>query len=524
MKRLLAELYAKLRRHPVAVLLALIFVVYFVTRLVHLKSVPIFCDEAIYIRWSQRALHDGEFLVSLADGKPPLHHLTMIPFIFVLRDPLVAGRLYSVFCGAATVLGLFLIGRELKGPRLGLIAAFLCAICPYCLWYDRLALAESMILALFVFAVFFAVKAATSANNYYLIGSGVLTGLALLTKGTGHLLFLIVPFAYLARGPFQKGISGDHPLLRWGLAVIASLLLGYGIYSLLRIAPGFDTMTRQAQRWTVPLSEVLANPLEVFPTNIKALFQDLFTLMTPVLFAVCFIGLTIGIARKWRPAYFLGPWFLVACLAESLIAGYPFPRFFLVLVPPLLLGAAYAFDELMEEAPKIDGRRARAAVKAVGAIVALAVLVPMVIKTARIVSDPSGAHLPQDIRNQYLLDWTAGWGIDETVVMLERFSEDGPITVGAVGYAGTTSAVIPEWALDAYLFDNEKIDIYGIAPTDLEEFPANLEEAARNGRTYCVINNVERLPEAWPLVEIERFRKDGSDSYYMIVAEVALDD
>jgi hypothetical protein len=61
------------RRHPIAVAMTSIFALYFVTRLACLKSVPIFCDEGVYIRWAENALYDNDWFVTLADGKPPVH-------------------------------------------------------------------------------------------------------------------------------------------------------------------------------------------------------------------------------------------------------------------------------------------------------------------------------------------------------------------------------------------------------------------------------------------------------------------
>jgi 4-amino-4-deoxy-L-arabinose transferase-like glycosyltransferase len=132
-----------LKRHPVGTILALVFAAYFVTRLVSIRSVPIYIDEAIYLLWASL----------LWDGKPPLHAWSMVPFLRLLKDPLLAGRLTSVFSGALTTLGMFLLGKEFMNRKFGLLAAFLYVACPYALFYDRLAIAESLLLALFVFAI-----------------------------------------------------------------------------------------------------------------------------------------------------------------------------------------------------------------------------------------------------------------------------------------------------------------------------------------------------------------------------------
>src|SRR3989344_1150596 len=68
-------------------------ILYFTTRLVNLKLIPIFTDEAIYARWAQIALHDPvNRFISLEDGKQPLFiWLAAIAQKFI-SDPLIATR------------------------------------------------------------------------------------------------------------------------------------------------------------------------------------------------------------------------------------------------------------------------------------------------------------------------------------------------------------------------------------------------------------------------------------------------
>src|SRR3972149_3573367 len=80
-----------------------------ILRLVNLDSLPVFADEAIYVRWAQvmRAEATLRFL-PLTDGKQPLFMWLVIPFLKIIRDPLFAGRVTSVFAGVGTLVGIFL--------------------------------------------------------------------------------------------------------------------------------------------------------------------------------------------------------------------------------------------------------------------------------------------------------------------------------------------------------------------------------------------------------------------------------
>src|SRR3972149_10532537 len=81
----------------------------FALRAYNLNYLPIFGDEAIYIRWAQvmRAEATLRFL-PLSDGKQPLFMWVVIPFLKLFSDPLFTGRAVSAFAGIGTVLGIFL--------------------------------------------------------------------------------------------------------------------------------------------------------------------------------------------------------------------------------------------------------------------------------------------------------------------------------------------------------------------------------------------------------------------------------
>src|SRR3990167_7850508 len=80
----------------------------FALRLYNLNYLPIFGDEAIYIRWAQvmRAEATLRFL-PLSDGKQPLFMWVVIPFLKLISDPLVAGRIVSVLSGLGSLIGVF---------------------------------------------------------------------------------------------------------------------------------------------------------------------------------------------------------------------------------------------------------------------------------------------------------------------------------------------------------------------------------------------------------------------------------
>ena len=81
---------------------------YFLTRLFSLTAIPVFGDEAIYIRWSQ-IIRNVETLrfIPLTDGKQPLFMWIVSSIIQFFSDPLFAARLISVLAGFGNLMAIF---------------------------------------------------------------------------------------------------------------------------------------------------------------------------------------------------------------------------------------------------------------------------------------------------------------------------------------------------------------------------------------------------------------------------------
>src|SRR5947209_1448634 len=77
-----------------------------VMRMAGLMALPIFGDEAIYLRWAQLVRGEGVshayWWVSLADPKPPLHYWLLALVLRWANDPLWVGRMLSVLLAAAS--------------------------------------------------------------------------------------------------------------------------------------------------------------------------------------------------------------------------------------------------------------------------------------------------------------------------------------------------------------------------------------------------------------------------------------
>ena len=90
-----------------------------ILRTFNLTHLPVFGDEAIYIRWAQimRTEPTLRFL-PLSDGKQPLFMWVLMPFLKIFSDPLVAGRMVSVLTGLGTGIGIFVLSYLLLKSKI----------------------------------------------------------------------------------------------------------------------------------------------------------------------------------------------------------------------------------------------------------------------------------------------------------------------------------------------------------------------------------------------------------------------
>jgi len=83
------------QKHWLIIVLILIF--YLILTIFRLSKLPVFADEAIYIRWTQLIIDDWQryLFFPMNDGKTPLQMWLMLPFQFLFKNQLFAGRKYQ---------------------------------------------------------------------------------------------------------------------------------------------------------------------------------------------------------------------------------------------------------------------------------------------------------------------------------------------------------------------------------------------------------------------------------------------
>ena len=173
--------------------------IYFFLRIKGLTLQPVFCDEAIYIHWAQQILKNFHLnaFISLTDGKTPLFMWVVVPFLRIFSDPLVAGRLPSVLSGLATIIGMVVLGKKFFNLKVGLIAGFILTVTPFTVFFDKLALADSMLAAYSIWSLILALDFIQKPNIKKILLLGLTLGAGIWVKTPGLFSFLTLPAIFL---------------------------------------------------------------------------------------------------------------------------------------------------------------------------------------------------------------------------------------------------------------------------------------------------------------------------------------
>jgi 4-amino-4-deoxy-L-arabinose transferase-like glycosyltransferase len=380
------------------------------SRLYNLKGLPIFIDEAADIQvaitiWRSDVWHalNGQVAV----GKF-LHVLLYSLTSSWAPDVLLAARLVSAAAGAVTFVCCYRIGTRLFGVQVGLVAAALYTVCPFGLFYDRIALSDTILCATAACTIAATVALLDEPSTFRGFVLGAAMALAALAKITGLVVFLIPPFACV----FLRGT-------RWpARGRRRALFLAYGL-SLLVVGSIYGAAYMFGSR--KPLSGNAH--LTVFAGRLQDYWAEL--------------GERVPVAAEWITDYattsFIGAAlvaFVVACKAAdrkvlflasvcAILIGCPllvtriiFPRYFVWVSSPLLVCIAVL---IVQTSQAVTARLKFGRIAGAGTTAALLLLVSVQACSLDygFIVDCSKAELPPVDREQYVEGWPSGYGVRE---------------------------------------------------------------------------------------------------------------
>ena len=438
---------------------------YLILRLPNLRDMPVFTDEATYIRWTQSIIADPlhNLFVSMQDAKLPLHYWLLAIARPLAADPLTAGRLLSVLLGALTIPIALLFAREFwqlhpsakSNPTLfpAILAAFLITN-PLIAMNQRLALAESLLLLEAITLAWLSLRLARQiveeAPRPSVIRSTILLSLtwaaALLTKqNSSYALWILPPMALLAftsRPLFLHHLRRFLPM--YALATIAALALfipvlftdsTFDLHTRLFYKPVFQNHTI-ISNWVIARENItdLLSPrsqlrAQWWPHDpLHPLEEGWFYLyLTPPLFALVPVSLLyMTHRRQWKPLLFIAIWSASQLVPLIALAGVLFSRYTLLGFFPLLILPAWLLADLLPRVPFRLPTLARAT--ATAAIIALLLAWPAAMCAWSAV-DWRAPTLTKSDAGQLRNRFSSGTATEQAIDWFQHAAQQHPITI-----------------------------------------------------------------------------------------------
>lgn len=493
-----------------------LLVVYLLLRTFHLLNLPVFTDEAIYMRWAQIAKQDAaERFISLSDGKQPLYVWVVMTLMRFVHDPLLAGRLVSAFSGALTAVGLFFLTNELfKNRKLALLSAALYVIFPFGLVYDRMAMYDSMVATFIVWGIYIEVLLVKKIRLDLAFIAALVIGAGMLVKTNTFFNLYFLPLTIVLFDFKQKNVKLQFA--RWALCIALTAILANVYYSILRLSPLFGIIDEKNHTFIYSFHDWLMHPIEFFSGNLYGLMDWFFTYFGWIPSALVVMSLVI-FKKFWREKFILLIWFVPPLFGLALFGKVLYPRYLLPMVVSLLPLVALALWYLFTRFTAVWAR-----------VLIVVLFVAMYLRADfYILTDFAHAPIPKPDLVQYMNSWPAGGGIRESVAFFEQEAQKGPIFIATQG----TFGLMP-FSLQLYLQDKPNITLQGFWPIGTS-LPAEVVAASKKYPTYfvfyqpCVecsgIHN-EEAPLTWNVQKITQYTKGiGTDvlTVYRVIAPVS---
>ncbi|MCL5676049.1 MAG: glycosyltransferase family 39 protein [Patescibacteria group bacterium] len=528
-----------LKKYKKEILIGLLLLIaYLVMRLVNLTALPIFTDEAIYLRWAQIAKNDANWrFISLTDGKQPLYVWLAMVFMKVIKDPLTAGRLVSVASG---IFGMFFLGllswEIFRDKKVAFLASILYLVYPFTLFYDRMALMDGLLAVTTIVTLYLEIRLVREIRLDLALLTGMAMGAAMLVKTSGFFTLYLAPLLLLFFDFSRKDwVKSFIKLIFFGLI---SAVLSQVYYAVLRLSPLYHMIAEKDTTFVYPVKEWLTHPFTFFQGNLTGMTDWAIHYLSWPLAFVIIIALILSLKKYFRERWFLFLWFLAPFVALALFGKVLYPRFILFMTMPLLvliasglsvilgseaipeskknrfwtqLRKSYAGQASQNDVKKIFNKKVRL-------FLIFLFLLPSLLFDYKILFDIKSAPLTQIDRGQYVDDWPAGWGVKEANAYLTVQAQKGKISVFTDG----TFGLMP-YAVELYLVYNKNVTIKGLWPlTDV--FPKDITESAEKMPTYFIANQKSDIPANWPLRLLGKWQKgnnkDASLRLYKVVLPV----
>jgi len=460
------------RQRTTYLFLAIYAIVYLLTRLASLTSIPAHYDELLQLVRIDLMVGEGKILEGFDDIFlfKWLQVLLIAPLLWLPANPLWIGRLVSTVAGMLGGIGCYVLAIELyRRPAVGIIASLLYFVSPFVLLYDRFIMPDGLLTTSGVWLMIFSVWVVRRQRWRWAVAGGLTLAAAGLAKESGF-IYVVIPFSALLF------LRPDRLLSKrtWQLFSII-----YGL-SLLVLAFVAFILILKPEMFLVYLAKTGGGKVftwQLWLNNSQTALSWLANLMTVPLLVLGLSGGVLALLRRDRPGLFLLTTPVVVPLAFVLVSKAWFPRYLLPVVPPLALLGAWLlvlfYDRVGLVRELVPWRLP------IFILLGLILTGRSILTDFWLLADPPRAPLHARERWQYIEDWPTAYGLAEAADYIEQAAKeydelylavnqnstvvlkgldiyfDRPANVDIVAfdaYAGHTIVSLNKWALERPTF------------------------------------------------------------------------
>lgn len=467
-----------------------ILLFFLATHVYQLVLLPVFADEAIYIRWSQLIIDDWKqyLFFPLNDGKTPLLMWLTVPFLTLGRDPLFMARLVSVVAGVGQMFAIGAIVKSLGGRRMTVwLSMLLTTILPFWYFHHRMALIDAL-LTLWLSLTIWCLIRLNQEKKYnpqikWVGLGGMFYGLALLTKLPAVLLLPAFPL-YL----FIASLKLRQDLFKRLMMTGAVAAIGIALFVLLKLHPAFSQLFSRGSDFLHPWRYVFLEGgwLQTIK-NIPTYFTYAAAYLTLPGIILIVAGLFAPDEKRRRQLHVLF-WSMMAFAGPIVLMGrVVYPRYFM----PVSVCATVIISLSLETLVLRFVQQQKNMHKKVIASVIVALLLANIVSQSTVfmaaaMTNPAKLPFVSADKEQYLHEWSSGHGITQVVDMIKRESANKKIAVATEGSFGT----LPDGIL-MYLHNEnvEHIYVEGIGYPVKRLSPQFVQRAQEFDTAWLVVNS-----------------------------------
>lgn len=441
----------------------LVWVIFIISHLINLTSLPLFEDEALYLLLSdQISLNQPQsFFIYPINGLLPMFGWLISLTNLFFHDSFIAGRFLNVLLTSTLIFWIVKIADLYKLNKLFQVMAFiLLIISPIIHLNSRVALLDTSILVFTAWYIYFTAIYLKTTKNIYLFGLLFSLLAAFLTKATA--LFGLFPALFLIFADFRKDHKFKSSYLKlfitYFVVCIILLIIFYLFGNQISKDSGSSLITNE--KFLQIISKIKLNLFLTFHWA-KAYYLSFVTI--PFLFIFFYKKI-----KQWELYFLLAVWIFSSIIFMITLNRFYYPRHILILSLPIIIMSSAILSEIP---------------KKIAIIFFILICSIRISLGLEIITQISHTDLALEDKFEYFENYTSGVNIKPIANTLKELSENQPIVVWLDG------SYVLEYGLRKEINNNNNIQFksFKLNGNFTQDSPQIVNKDSQR-KTYVIVN------------------------------------